>query len=166
MSDSQQQELGLLAKVVIAIAIVLVVSGVLWYGLAFATIERVLRQLAARPGGPMTFRFILQPAMAALAAVHDARRDVRLGRAPYLWTMLHRPGERGARLREAANATARIILLGLVMDAIYQLFVLQRFYPVEAVVIALLLAFVPYVILRGVVLRIVRRWRAGSARQT
>ncbi len=152
-----------MAKIVIVIAIVLIVSGVLWYGVAFATIERVLRQLAERPGGPMSFRFILQPTMAAIAAIHDARIDARLGRAPFVWTMLHNPRERIGRLREAANATARIVLLGLVMDAIYQIIVLQRFYPVEAVIIALLLALVPYVMLRGVALRIARRWRSRSS---
>ncbi len=163
MSDIKRQELGVLAKVVIVIAIVLIASGVLWYGIAFATIERVLRQLAERPGGPMSFRFILQPAMAAIAAIHDARIDARLGRSPFVWTMLHNPPERIARLREAANATARIVLLGLVMDTIYQIIVLQRFFPVEAVIIALLLALVPYVVLRGLALRIARRWRSRSS---
>jgi hypothetical protein len=165
VSDAEQQQLGALAKVVIAALIMLLVAGVLWHGVAFATIERLLRQLVARPGGPMWFRFILQPAVAALAAIHDGRKDARLGRTPYLWAMLHRPGERIGRLREAVNATSRIILLGLVMDTIYQMIELQRFYPVEAVVIALLLAVVPYVILRGVVLRIARRSRGRSVRQ-
>jgi hypothetical protein len=57
------------------------------------------------------------------------------------------------------NATARIILLGLVMDAIYQIVMLGRFYPAEAVIVALLFAFIPYVIIRGPAARITRRWR-------
>ena len=32
----------------------------------------------------MTFRFVLQPAMAAVAALRDGVNDARLGRAPYL----------------------------------------------------------------------------------
>ena len=71
-------------------------------------------------------------------------------------TVLRNPQERVGRLREGLNATARIILLGLVMDVIYQLIVLKTFYPNEALVIALLLAFVPYVIIRGLVLRVAR----------
>ncbi len=166
MGDGEQQKLGALTKVVISVALIMLVSGMVWYGVTFATIDRVLNQIAARPGGPMSFRFILQPMMAAIAALHDARRDARLGRAPYLFTILRRPEERIARLREAANATARIVLLGLVMDAIYQVIVLQRFHPVEAVIVALMLALVPYVALRGVVLRVVRRWHGtGSARE-
>jgi hypothetical protein len=63
--------------------------------------------------------------------------------------MLRNPRERIERLNEGLNATARIILLGLVMDVIYQIIVLKRFYPAEAVIVALLFAFVPYVIIRG-----------------
>jgi hypothetical protein len=44
------------------------------------------------------------------------------------------PRERAQRLNEGLNATARIILLGLIMDAIYQAIVLKRFYPAEAVI--------------------------------
>src|SRR4051812_40372422 len=163
MSNIEQQELGVLAKIVMVIAIILAVSGVLWYGIEFATMGRVLRQLADRPAGPISFRFILQPTMAAIAAIHDGRRDVQLKRAPYMWTILHSPRDRIGRLREAANATARIVLLGLVMDTIYQLIVLQSFYPVEAIIIALLLALLPYVVLRGLVLRIARRWRPRNS---
>ncbi len=77
--------------------------------------------------------------------------------------MLYKPCERTERLREALNATARIILLGLVMDAIYQVIVLKRFYPAEAVIVAVLFAFVPYVIMRGPAARVARRWLGGSS---
>jgi len=97
----------------------------------------------------MAFRFILQPSMAALAALKDGGADARQARSPFLMTILNRPEERMARLREGLNATARIILLGIAMDAIYQFIVLKRFYPVEALIVAIALAFVPYVLLRG-----------------
>ena len=71
-------------------------------------------------------------------------------------TVLRNPQQRIGRLREGLNATARIILLGLAMDVIYQLLVLKTFYPNEALVIALLLGFVPYLIIRGLVLRVAR----------
>jgi hypothetical protein len=92
--------------------------------------------------------------MAAFFAVRDGVRDGHTGRAPFLWAMLYRPGRRVERLEEALNATARIILLGLVMDVVYQVIVLDRFYPAESVIIAVVLAFIPYVIIRGPVARI------------
>ena len=166
MNDTARPELSTLTKIVMIVAALMVLGGVLYHGIAFETIKRVLLQLIERPSGPMSFRFILQPCMAAIAAIHDARKDARRDQAPYLWTILHSPEQRVARLNEAANATARIFLLGLIMDAIYQILVFDRFFPVEAVVIALILAFLPYVVVRGLALRIARRWRGGrSARQ-
>lgn len=160
------QRLRLLPKLIIVCMIVLVITGVAWHGITLTIIERVWRQLLQRPGEPMTFRFVLQPTMAAIAAIRDGGRDARMGRSPYFQSMLREPGQRIGRLNEGLNATARIILLGLVMDAVYQVYVLNRFYPVEAVIIALVLAFVPYLILRGIVHRIARRMhRDPSARQ-
>jgi len=146
----------LVARVVAVVAVVLVVLGLFWYGLSAEVLGRIGRDIAERPGGPMTFRFILQPCMAALAAYHDGAKDARLGRSPYLWSMLTHP-QGGSRLREGGLATARIILLGFVMDGIYQAVVLKTFYPGEMVLVAILLAFVPYLLLRGPFCRLARR---------
>ena len=109
----------------------------------------------------MTFRFVLQPVMAAIAAWRDGRKDAGIGRVPYLWALLTRPASLGGRLHEGLVATGRVIILGLVMDVIYQALVFDTFHPVEAVLIALLLAFVPYLLLRGPFARLAR-WRAGA----
>jgi hypothetical protein len=66
------------------------------------------------PGGPMTLRFVLQPVMATIAALHDGIKDARRGRTPYLWTILTNSEKRGARLQEGLIATSRTILMGLV----------------------------------------------------
>jgi hypothetical protein len=155
-TKTDPSELGILARVVIAFAILLAIAGLLLHGVSASTFPRIWRNLIARPGGPMTFRFILQPSMAAIAAIHDGLQDARSGRPPYLWTILHTPRERIGRLREGLNATAKIILLGLAMDAIYQFLVLGTFHPNEALIVVVLLAFVPYVILRGLVLHVAR----------
>jgi hypothetical protein len=105
--------------------------------------------LVERPGGPMAFRFLLQPVMATIAAWKDGRKDAATGRSPYFWSVLTDPAQRNDRLREGLRATGKILAIGLAMDLAYQGFVLRHFYPVEAIVIALLLAFVPYLLLRG-----------------
>ena len=119
---------------------------------------RQWNDLLARPSGPLGFRFILQPAMAAIAAIRAGLVDARTGRSPYFFTILTNPAERSARVREGLAATSRIFLLGLGMDAIYQFIVLKKFYPVEALIIAFVLAVVPYFIIRGPVARIARWW--------
>jgi hypothetical protein len=108
----------------------------------------------------MKFRFIVQPLMAAIVATLDGLRDARSSRSPYLWRMFRNPQERTALLREGLNATARVILLGIVVDLIYQTLVLKTFYPGEALIVALLVGFVPYVILRGPAARITAIWWA------
>lgn len=164
MTDAEPQKLSLLAKLVVAFILVLIVAGVVWHGVSIATFERIWHDLVAREDAPMRFRFILQPLMAAIVAILGGLKDARTGRSPYFWTMLGNPRERVERLEEGLNATGRIILLGLVMDAIYQIIVLKRFYPAEAVIVALLFAFVPYVIIRGPVARIARRWQGGASK--
>jgi hypothetical protein len=148
-----------LAQLVVVLAIALIISGVAWYDLSAESRQRLWQNIVDRPGGPMKFRFILQPVMATIAALHDGMNDVRIGRSPYLWTILTNRADRAGRLREGLISTARVILLGLVMDAIYQIIVFKAFYPVETVIIAFLLAFVPYLLLRGPVARVARWWR-------
>ncbi|HEY1242426.1 MAG TPA: hypothetical protein VGF16_17810 [Bryobacteraceae bacterium] len=157
MADAESQKLSLLAKLIVASLLVLIVLGVVWHGVSIPTFRRIWYDLVERTDAPMRFRFILQPLMAAIVAVRAGINDARTGRSPYFWTMLGNPSERAQRLNEGLNATARIILLGLVMDMIYQVIVLKQFYPAEAVIVALLFAFVPYVIVRGPAARIARR---------
>jgi len=121
--------------------------------------------LLARPRGPYGLRFVLQPLMAALLAVRDGIGDARTGRSPYFWMVLHDKGRRRERFAEALKATARIGALAILIDAAYQLRVLGTFFPDEALIVALLLALVPYLLLRGPVDRIARRWRARRTSQ-
>lgn len=167
MADTVTPNQLLLARLVVIIAAVFLGLGLFWYGSSTEVLARIGRNIAERPGGPMTFRFILQPAMAAIVAFHDGTKDARLNRSPYLWALLTDRNGSAARLREGVIATARIILLGFVMDGIYQAVVLDAFYPAETVLIALLLAFLPYVLLRGPFCRLagwwLRRQSAGPA---
>src|SRR5271169_192199 len=150
----------LLARIVVALITAFLVAGAFTYGFSAEVRHRVWIDLLARPDQLFRFRFILQPAMAAIAAWHDGNEDVRLGRSPYIVTLLTSPSKRVGRLEEGVIATARVRLLGLVMDTIYQLIVLKIFYPAEAVIVAIMLAFVPYLLLRGPFYRFVR-WRRG-----
>jgi hypothetical protein len=121
---------------------------------------RLWHDLLARPSGPFAFRFLLQPTMAAIAAIRAGIIDARTGRSPYFFALWTEPGERAARVSEGLSATTRIFLLGLVMDAIYQFVVLKKFYPGEALIISLVLAVVPYFLIRGPAARVVRWWQS------
>jgi len=157
----------LLARLAVLLIVFFVVLGVALHGLSTEVFGRIWQNMLDRPAGPMTFRFVLQPIMAAIAALYDGIKDARGGRSHYLWTVLTDPSKRIGRLGEGVISTARVILLGLCMDTIYQYIVFDAFHPAEAVITALLLAFVPYVLLRGLVSRLASWWRdAGPTGKT
>lgn len=153
----------LLAWLAVILVALFMTAGLVWYGLSAEVHNRLWRDILGRPGGPMTFRFVLQPGMAALAALWDGINDARLRRTPYLWSLLRDRQDRRERLSEAVISTARIVLLGLGMDAIYQYQSFASFYPGEAVLITLILAFIPYLLLRGPVARIAAAWMRGRS---
>jgi hypothetical protein len=115
-------------------------------------------ELVARTEGPLHFRFFLQPAVAIFLAVRDGRRDAVSGRAPYLHDILYNPDARGAQLKDGFRAVARVMILGVAMDAAYQFLVIKAFRPLEMVIVVFLLAFVPYVLMRGPARRIIHRY--------
>lgn len=127
--------------------------------------HRFWTDLMARTDGPMTFRFFLQPIMALLMALRDGVKDAKTGRTPYFWQIIHTDtAGRRAAWREGFTAVTRVLLLGVGMDVIYQYKMYSQgrqefpFYPTEALVIVVLLAFVPYLLLRGPVARIAKWW--------
>ena len=122
-------------------------------------IARGWEGLVGRVGGPMTFRLIFQPAMAALLAVLAGVKDAHEGRPPYFWTILTDQQQRGNLLREGWKSIARVFVLAVAMDFIYEWIMGRSFYPLETLIVAIVLAVMPYLLLRGPVNRIVRRWR-------
>lgn len=121
-------------------------------------LARVWDDLAGRIHGPMTFRFFLQPLMAAIYAIRDGIGDARRGEPAYFWSMFFDSGGRRARIRSGWNSIARVFFLGVAMDLIYQLIELRWIYPLEALIVAVGLAILPYVLLRGPAKRLAERW--------
>ena len=77
MINTNVDRLGFLARLVLTLALLLFVVGVAWHGVTLETFQRIWIDLIERPNGPMSFRFILQPLMAVIAAILDGRRDAR-----------------------------------------------------------------------------------------
>lgn len=121
--------------------------------------SRVLTGLTNRVGGPMTFRIILQPLMASLLAVRAGLKDAREERPPYFWAILTDATQRGHLIREGWRSVARVFILAIIMDIIYQWLIHRWIYPGEMLILAVILAVVPYLLLRGPINRLARRWR-------
>lgn len=147
-----------LARLAVSLLVTLGLVGIFIHGTSFDVWERIFLSIAERPGGPMTFRFILQPVMASVVAAIDGVRDARSGATPYLWSLVTGSEPRGERLKQGMIATSRIILLGIGMDVAYQVLEFKQFYPGEAAIVAILLAFVPYLLMRSPFARLARLW--------
>jgi hypothetical protein len=122
---------------------------------------RIWNNLLERTEGPMHFRFLIQPTMSLLFAIKAAIKDAKSGTVPYLWRLVYSEGKRKAVAKEAWKDVGKVFIIGTILDIIYQLIVIygtkteERFYPLESVIVAFLLAIVPYIIFRGPVNRIV-----------
>lgn len=150
----------LLTWLVVALSILLLAFGAYLYGWTVEVHRRFWADIFERIHGPMTFRFYLQPTMALLAALPDGIRDARLGHKSFFWSALGNENVAIGRLREGLASIARVVLLGISMDVIYQFKALDRFYPVEALMMAILLAIIPYFIFRWIVERAASWWLA------
>jgi|SRR5215469_12992119 len=116
--------------------------------------QRLWDNLTARISGPMNFRFILQPLMAAGFATWSGIKDARAGRPAFLWTAISDPSQRSTLLRQGWKDVGKIFILAVVLDAIYQLIIQRGVYVLEILIVAPTLAFVPYLLLRGPITRL------------
>ncbi|WP_026735896.1 hypothetical protein [Fischerella sp. PCC 9605] len=119
--------------------------------------SRIWEDLIGRSSGPLSFRLIMQPIMAGTFGILDGVKDARRGRPPYFWTLFTDPAQRRALLRDGWKSIAKIFILAIILDFLYQLIVFRRFYPVEALIVANVLAIVPYLLLRGPINRLMQR---------
>jgi hypothetical protein len=125
-------------------------------------LTRIWADLGGRVGGPLSFRLLLQPAVAIVLAVRAGLRDARAGHPAYFWTILADKADRRDLLREGWKAVAKIFVLAAVIDAAYQVMVFRWVYPIELLVVAFFLACVPYMVLRGPANRIATASRRRS----
>ena len=122
------------------------------------TLVRMWEHLVGRLTGPLALRLLLQPAMSTLFAVRDGLRDARAGRSLFLWTIVASADDRRRLIREGLIAIGTLAVMAILLDFAYQLIVFHRIYPVEAIDVALILAILPYFLLRGPVNRLASLW--------
>ncbi len=116
----------------------------------------------ARLDGPMHFRFVVQPLVAAILALRAGLRDARAGEPPFLWAILRDPERRSARFKDALRDVASVMIVAAVLDAVYQVLVHGGIFLFELVITVAVLALVPYLLVRGPASRLAR---AGGALQ-
>jgi hypothetical protein len=118
-------------------------------------VAKTFEDLLGRLDGPLHFRFIFQPLMATLFAIRDARRDSLAGRKPF--RLITDPAQRREVLISGWKSVGKVFVVALILDAVYQFKVFRWFYPSQALLVALSLAIVPYLLLRGPVNWLINR---------
>jgi hypothetical protein len=118
---------------------------------------RFVGNFAQRIDGPLNFRFVMQPIMAVIFASIAGFRDGKLGKAPYFWSLFTDPLHRRELLKNGWKSVGKLFVFAIVLDVIFQIKELHTVYPGEALIVALLLAIIPYLIVRGLVTRLLRK---------
>ena len=97
---------------------------------------RMWGNLIGRIGGPLTFRLIIQPLVAAWFAVRAGWHDAQQGRVLYGWEIIGNPVNRRELLREGWKDIAKVFVVAMVIDLIYQIIELRWLHPEEALIVA------------------------------
>jgi hypothetical protein len=122
-------------------------------------LTRFVPDLVGRVTGPMWFRLILQPGMATFLAVRAGIRDARAGRPLYAWSIATDASHRVEFLKAGWKDVAKVFVLAFVLDVIYQVTVFRWVYPIQSLLVPFILAFLPYVVIRGAVNRVLQSRR-------
>ena len=115
-----------------------------------------LTDFIGRFDGPLHLRLFMQPLVAVLLAVRDGSRDARAGRAAYGWAVLTDAGQRRYLLEDGWKGIAKVFVIAYALDVFYQLMVWRGLKPFEALLTAVVLAVLPYALLRGPANRLMR----------
>jgi hypothetical protein len=124
-------------------------------------LKRAVDELLGRASGPMHLRLIMQPLMATFFAVRAGLRDARQGQSPFLSTYIKDPSERRRLTASAWKDIGKVLVIAILLDTVYQIIALHSFRILQTLIVAFVLAILPYVLVRGPVSRLAR----GSSRK-
>jgi hypothetical protein len=121
--------------------------------------SRVWDDLIGRVFGPMKFRLVLQPLVAIIFAIRAAIKDAREGNPPYFLALFNSANHRINLLKSGWKDVGRVFIFAILIDAVYQFIFVRWVYPGQLLIVAIVLAIVPYLLIRGPLNRILRRTR-------
>jgi hypothetical protein len=111
------------------------------------------------------FRLIIQPALAIILGIRIGLADARAGHPPFLARLVRTSHERWSLVRESIAHAAKPLTLALVMDCIFQYLTLGRVRILAAVVVGILLVWLPFSSVRGLANRAWTQHRRRMARR-
>ena len=115
------------------------------YLFSYAFFEDIPKRLS----GPGRFRFVLQPLIATLLGIRNGLADARAGRPPYLSGVLFHRELRGELVRTGFETVVNLVLMGILLDAVFQWVILGVSHPGAALVVGPVLIGGPYALARA-----------------
>ena len=108
-----------------------------------------LEDIPKRFYGPGRFRFVLQPLVAVILGILNGLADARAGSPPYLYGVLLHRDLRSDLVRHGLSTVANLVLMGILMDAIFQRIILGVAHPGPALLLGPVLICLPYALARS-----------------
>lgn len=118
--------------------------------------------LIGRWDGPMSFRLLVQPAVAILFAIRAGIHDARENKPTFLGCAISNPRSWRARMRQSWKDVGKVFIVALILDSIYQVVVHSGIFALEMLITATVLALVPYMVFRDLVSRVARWLGVGK----
>jgi hypothetical protein len=125
--------------------------------------QAFLEDIPKRFTGPGRFRFVMQPLMAIILGILNGLADARAGRPPYLYGILFHKSLRGDLLRAGFSTIVNLLLMGILLDAVFQRIILGAVHPGPALIIGPSMIVAPYGIARALSNRLTRKAKERAA---
>jgi hypothetical protein len=133
-------------------------GGLYLFSLAF------FEDIPKRIMGPGRFRFVLQPLFAIILGIGSGLADARAGIPPYLYGLIFHRSLRRDLVMSTVRTIANLLLMGILLDFVFQWIILGVAYPGAALVVGPVLVVTPYVVARAFSNRLARQIRRQPTR--
>lgn len=118
--------------------------------------QEFIEDIPRRLTGPGRFRFVIQPLIAVILGIIGGLSDARAGRPPYLYGILFHRHLRRDLVKTGFSTIVNLLLMGILMDAVFQRIIFGVAHPFAALVIGPILIVAPYGISRALSNRLAR----------
>ncbi|MEZ5576922.1 MAG: hypothetical protein R3F44_15380 [Candidatus Competibacteraceae bacterium] len=128
-----------------------------------AIFTRVWTDITSGAHAPLSFRLIIQPLIAVFFAIRSGMQDGGpAGRCSFGLSSERSGTPAGTPARRLETCWKSLHCGVVIVDVIYQIIVRHWVYPSEALMVAAILSVLPYLVMRGLVNRILRHGHGGK----
>lgn len=127
--------------------------------------NRGIEQLFGRTDGFLVFRLFIMPVVSSIIGIRAAVRDFQEKGPALFYNFFAGHADKKRILSSGWKDVGRIIIVALVLDAVYQIITFRAFYIFQAMMIAFLCAFLPYIFFRHLTNRLARMFTNKDSKE-